>query len=201
MPYFISLLNYVQRRTENKSRNKISTDQILINVIIFLFCEDKNSVIKYYHFLYVIFYNCCSIFYLLLFSCSFVSDFLWPYGLQHARLPCPSLSPGACSNSCPLNWWCHPTISSSVVPFSSCLLSFLTSGFFPMNLHFASGGQSIGASASAAINIQGWFSLGLTVLISLKSEGLSRVPSNTTVQKHQFFSAQPFLWSNSHIHT
>ena len=112
MPYFISLLNYVQRITENKSMNKISTDQILINVIIFLFCEDKNSVIKYYHFLYVIFYNCCSIFYLLLFSCSFVSDFLWPYGLQHARLPCPSLSPGACSNSCPLSWWCHPTLSS-----------------------------------------------------------------------------------------
>ena len=128
MPYFILRLNYVQGGSENKSRNTILTDQILINVIIFLFCEDKNSVMKYYHFLYVIFYNCFSVFYLLLSICVWL---LWPHGLQHARLSCPSLSPGACSNSCPLSQWCHPTISSSVVPFSSCFLSFPASGFSP----------------------------------------------------------------------
>ena len=98
---------------------------------------------------------------------------LWPHGLQHASLPCPSLSPGICSNSCPSSPWYHPTISSSVVPFSSCPQSF------PMNQLFASGGQSIGASAS--MNIQAWFPLGLTGLISLQSKGLSRVSSNTTV--------------------
>ena len=116
------------------------------------------------------------------------------------RLPCPSLSPGACSNSCPLSQWCHPTISSSVVPFSSCLQSFPASGSFPMNPLFAAGGQSIGASASASVlpkNIQGWFPLGFTSLISLLSKGLSRVFSSTTVRKHQFFGTQPTLWSNS----
>ena len=116
------------------------------------------------------------------------------------RLPCPSLSPGACSNSYPLSRWCHPTISSSVVPFSSCLQSFPASGSFPMNLLFAAGGQSIGASASASVlpkNIQGWFPLGLTSLISLRSKGLSRVFSSTTIRKHQFFGTQPALWSNS----
>ena len=100
-------------------------------------------------------------------------------------------------------WWCHPTISSSVIPFS-CLQSFSASGSFPVSQFFASGGQSIGASASASVppvNIQDWFPLELTGLISLQSKGLSRVFSNTTVQKHQFFSAQPSLWSNSHIHT
>ena len=98
-------------------------------------------------------------------SCSVVSDSLWPHGLQHARLPCPSLSPRVCSNSCPLNQWCHPTISSSVIPFSSCLQTFLASGSFPNSLLSASGGQSTGASASATVfpkNTQGWFSLGLT---------------------------------------
>ena len=114
-------------------------------------------------------------------------------GLQHARLPCPSPTPGACSNSCPSSWSCHPTISSSVVPFFFCLQSLLASGYFPMSDTFTSGGQSIGASASASVlpmNIQDWFSLGLTGLISLQSKGLSRVFSNTTVQKHQFFGAQ-----------
>ena len=133
----------------------------------------------------------------LLLSCSVVSDSLWPHGLQHARLPCPSPPPRTCSNSCPLSRWCHPIISSSVIPFSSCLLSFPTSGSFPMSHLFASGGQTIGVTASALvlpINIQGWLPLGLTNLIS-------RVLSNTTVQKHQFFGAQPSIWSNSHIHT
>ena len=142
--------------------------------------------------------------FMLLFSHSVMSDSLWSHGLQYTRLPCPSLSSGACSSSCPLSWWCHSTISSSVVPFSSYLQSFPASGSFLMSELFVSGGQSIGASASALVlpmNIQDWFPLGLTNLISLQSKGLSRVFSNTTVWKHQFFSAQPLLWSNSHIHT
>ena len=129
---------------------------------------------------------------------------LWPLGPQHARLPCPSPLPGACSNSCPSSWWCHPTISSSVVPFSSCPQSFPASGSFPMSQFFAWGSQSIGVSASTSIlpmNIQDWFPLGLTGWISLQSKGLSRVFSNTTVlEKHQFFGAQISLWSNSHLH-
>ena len=137
------------------------------------------------------------------FSRSVMSDSLQPHELQHARLPCPSPTLGACSNSCPLSWWCHPTISSSVVPFSSCLQSFPASGSFPMSQFFASGGQSIGLSASASVlpkNIQDWFPLGWTGLPSLQSKGLSRVFSNTTVQKHQCFGAQFSLWSNSHNH-
>ena len=141
----------------------------------------------------------------LLFSLSVVSDSLRPHGLQHTRLPYPSPSPRACSNSCPWKQWCHPTISSSVIPFSSCLQSFPASGsFFPMSQFFTSSGQSIGASASASalpMNIQAWFPLGLTGLISLQPKGLSRVFPSTTVKQHQFFSTQPSLRSNSHIHT
>ena len=125
------------------------------------------------------------------------------HGLQQTRLPRPLLSPGACSNSCSLSQWCHPTIFSSVAPFSSSLQSFPASGSFPMSQLFAFSGQSIGVSASASVlpmNSQGWFPLGLTGLI-LRSKRLSRVFSNTTVWKHQFFGAQPSLWSNSHIHT
>ena len=117
---------------------------------------------------------------------------------------CPSPSPRACSNSWPLSRWCHPTISFSVVPFSFCLQSFPASGSFSMIWLFTSGDQRIGASASASVlpmNIQDWFPLGWTGWISLQSKGLSRVFSNTTVQKHNFFSAQPSLWSNSHIRT
>ena len=136
------------------------------------------------------------------FSYSVMSNSLQPHGLQHSRLPCPSPTPRACLNSCPSSWWCHPTISSSVVPFSSCLQSFPASGSFPMSQLFASGGQSTGASVSVhPMNIQDWFPLGLTGLSSLLSKGLSRVFSNTTVQKHQFFGAQLPLWSNSHVHT
>ena len=127
-----------------------------------------------------------------------------PCELQHTRLPCPSLSPEVCSNSSPLSRWGHPTISSSVALFSSCPQSFPASGSFPMNPFFTLGGQSIGASASASVlpmNIQNWFLLGLTGLISLLSKGLARVFSNTTVQKHQFFSVQLSLYSNSYIHT
>ena len=124
---------------------------------------------------------------LLLFSHLVMSDSLWSYGLQHTRPPCPSPSPGACSNSCPLSQWCHPTISPSFVLFCSCLQSFPASGLFPMNWLFKSGGQSIEASVSASVlpvNIQGWFPLGLTGLISFLSKGLSSVFSSTTVQKH-----------------
>ena len=138
------------------------------------------------------------------FSRSVVSDSLPPHGLQHARPPCPSPTPRVYSNSCPLSRWCHPTISSSVIPFSSRLQSFPASRSFPMNEFFASGGQRIGASASASVlpmTIQEWVPLGLTGLISVPSKGLSRVFSNTTVQKHQFFHTQLSLWSNSHIHT
>ena len=127
------------------------------------------------------------------FSRSVVSDSFWPHGLQHARPPCPSLAPRIYSNSCPLSWWCHPTISSSVVPFFSCLQSFAVSGSFQMSQLFAWCGQSIGVSASASLlpaNMQDWFPLGWTGWISLQSKGLSRVFSNTTVQKHQFFSSQ-----------
>ena len=124
------------------------------------------------------------------FSHSVISVSLWPHELQHTRLPCPSPNPGAYSNSCPTTWWCHPTISSSVVCFSSCLQSFLVSGSFQMSQFFESGGQIIGVSASASVlpmNIQCWSPLGWTGWISLQSKGLSRVFSNTTVQKHQFF--------------
>ena len=138
------------------------------------------------------------------FSCSVVSDSLRPHEPQHARPPCPSPTPGVYPNSCSLTWWRHLTISSSVVPFSSCLQSFPTSGSFQMSQLFASGGQNIGVSTSTSVlplNTQDWFPLGWTGWISLKSEGLSRVFSNTTFQKHQFFSTQLSLWSNSHIHT
>ena len=138
------------------------------------------------------------------FSRSVGSDSLWPHGLQHTRLPCPPPTPGAYSNSCPLSQWCHPTILSSVGPFSSCRQSFPASGSFPMSQFFTLGGQSIVASAPASVlpmNIQDWFPLGWTGWISLQSKGLSGVFSNTTVQKCQFFGAQLSLWPNSHIHT
>ena len=121
------------------------------------------------------------------FSCSVVSDSLQAHELQHASPPCPSPTPRVYSNSCPLCWWCHPTISSSVIPFSSCLQSFPASGFFQMSQFFTWGGQSIRVWASASVipmNIQNWFPLGWTGSISLQSKGLSRVFFNTTVQKH-----------------
>ena len=126
-----------------------------------------------------------------------MSDSTQLHVLKHARLPCPSPSPGVCSNSCLLSWLCNPTIASSVVPFSSHLQSFPASGSFPKSQFFTSGGQSFGASASASVlpmNIQGWFPLGLIDLISLVFKGLS----NNTIWKHQFFSAQPSLWPNTH---
>ena len=128
---------------------------------------------------------------LCMFSRSVMSNSLQPNRLQHTSLPWPVLSPRVCSNSCPLSQWCHPMISCSFTPFSSCPQSFPASGSFLMSQLFASGGQSIGASVSVLpMNIQDWFPLGLTSLISLLSKGLSRVFSNTTVQKHQFFRTQ-----------
>ena len=124
--------------------------------------------------------------------CSVMFNSLWPHGLQHTRLPCPSLSPWVCSNSCPLSQWCHPTITPSLISFSSYLQSFPASRSFPMSWHIASGGQSIGALASVLpMNIHGWFPLGLTSLISLLSKGLSRVFSSTSLK-------ESVLWCSSH---
>ena len=128
---------------------------------------------------------------------------LQSHGLQHARPPCPSPTPGVYSNSCPLSQWCHPTISSSVIPFSSCLQSFPASGSLQMSQLFTSVGQSIGISASTSVlpmNIQDWFPLGLTGLISLQSKVLSRVFSNNTVQKHQFIGAQLYSLTLTSVH-
>ena len=136
------------------------------------------------------------------FSCSALSDSLWPHGLQHTRPRCPSPTPGTYSTSCPESKWCHPTISLSVVPFSSYLHSFPVSGSLQIRQFFTSGGQSTGVSASVLpMNIQDWFPLGLTSLISLQFKGLSRVFSNITVQEHQFFGAQLSLYFKSRIHT
>ena len=138
------------------------------------------------------------------FSLSVVSDSLWPHESQHARPPCPSPSPGVHSDSRSSSWWCHLAISSSVIPFSSCPQSLPTSGSFPVSQLFAWGGQSIGVSASASIlpmNTQDWSPSEWTGWISLQSKGLSRVFSNTTVQKHQFFGPHLSSQSNSHIHT
>ena len=152
---------------------------------------------------------------LLFFSHSIMSDSLWPHGLQHARLPCPSPSPGACSHSCPLSQWCHPIISFSAVPFYSCILSFPASGsflffFFSLTRVFSNESAlhnrwpkdwTFSFSISPSNEYSDWFPLGFIGLFSLQSKRLSSVFSNTTVQKHQFFSAQPSLWSNSHICT
>ena len=165
---------------------------VLTNVCILLYL---------YAYLYYLENVCPSIYQ---FSHSVVSDSLQPRGLQHARLPCSSPTPGAYSDSSPLSWWCHPAISSSAFPFSSCLQSFPALESFQMSQFLTSGGQSIGVSASTLVlpmNIQDWFPLGWTDWISLLSKGLSRVFSNTTVQKHKFFGTQPSSQSNSHIHT
>ena len=138
------------------------------------------------------------------FSSSVVSDSLWPYESQHSKPPCPSPTPGVHIDSDPSSRWCHPAISSSVVPFFSCPQSLPASESFPMSQLFAWGGQSIGVSALASVlpmNTQDWSPLGWTGWISLQSKGLSSVFSNTTIQKHQVFGAQLSSQSNSHIHT
>ena len=133
-----------------------------------------------------------------------MSDSLWPHEPQHSSPPCPSPTPRVCSNPYPLSQWCHQIISSSAVPFPFHPQSFPASGSFQMSQFFTSRGQSIGVSASTSVlpmNIQGWFPLGWTGWITLQSKGLSRVSSNTTVQKHRFFSTQLSLWSSSHMTT
>ena len=182
-------------------------------------CHQRNSSYLNPHYIFYISLVCITTFECLvlilvapsgLSSCSIqfshlvVSDSLQLNGLQHARIPCPSQTPRAYSDSCPLSQWCHPTISPLVIPFSFCLQSFPASGSSTLRQLFVSGGQNIGASASALVlpmNIQGLFPLGLTGLISMKSKGLSRVYASTTILKHQLFNTQPSLWSNSHIHT
>ena len=138
------------------------------------------------------------------FSRSVVSDFLWPHESQHAGPPCPSPTPRVHPNSCPSSWWCHPAISSSVVPFSSCSQTLPASESFPVTQLFAWGGQSTGVSPSTSVlpmNTQDWSPLEWPGWISLQSKGLSRIFSKTTVQKHQFFGAQRSSQSNFHIHT
>ena len=171
-----------------------SSDYLLILFMVSFAVQKHLSLIRCHLFIFVV---------VLLFSCSALSDSLQPHGLQHTRLPCPSLSPRVSPSSCPLSRWCCPTTSSSTTPLSFCLQSFPASGSFLMSRLFTPDGQSSGASDSASvlpINIQCWFPLGLTGLIYL-SKGLSKIFSNITVQKHQFFSTQPSLWSKSHIHT
>ena len=183
--YFPSSDNFVSEVISKDSCKKIFTCSYLHVPLFALKAE------YYFHSP-----SCCS-----LFSPLVMSNSLKPYELQHTRLPCPSQTPRVCLNSCPLSPWYHPAISSAVAAFSSCLRSFPAWGSFPVSQLFASGGQSIGTSASASVfpmNIQDWFPLGLTGLISLQPKGLSRVFLSTTVQKHQFFGAQLSL-SNSHI--
>ena len=155
----------------------------------------KNDTIKNYHYYFKswLFLTASTILSSVQFSCSVVSDSLWPHELQHARAPCPSPTPGVHSNSCPSSQWCHPDISSSGAPFSSCPQSIPASESFPMSQLFTWGGQSTEVSALASFlpkNTQDWSPLERTDWISLQSKGLSRVFSNTTVQKHQFFGAQ-----------
>ena len=141
---------------------------------------------------------------LLLFSRWVMSNTLQLLGQQHTRVPCPSLFLGVCWNPCPLHQWCHPTILSPFVPFSTCLPSFPALGAFPLSCLFTSGDQSTGASASSSVlprKIQGWFPLGLTFFICLWSKGLTTIFSRTAVQEHQLFSTQPYLWSNFHTGT
>ena len=160
--------------------------RILFKKLFYWSVIDLQCCVNFCHMAKCLSYCCSSV----AKSCPTLCD---PHGLQHARLPCPSPSPGACSNSCPLSWWCHPTISSSTAPFSSCLQSFPASGSLAVTRLFESDGQSIEASASTSIlpmNIQDWFPLELTGLISFQSKGLSRVFSSTTIWKHQFFGAQ-----------
>ena len=170
----------------------------------FDFYPDHNNFLHITNKLTFLSYYSCVHWSSVQFSRSVVSDSLWPLESQHTRPPCPSPNPGVHSNSCPSSLWCHPAISSSVVPFSSCPQSLPASGSFPMSQLFTWGGQSIGVSASGSdlpMDTQDWSPLGWTGWISLQSKGLSRVFSNTTVQKHRFFSTQPSSQSNSHIHT
>ena len=184
----------------------LNNDQLFISYYPLYINKEKDSPLKYVLFFHTSTYTVSQgitqwWFSSVEFSHSVVSDSLWPHELQHTRPPCPSPTPGVHPNPCPSSWWRHPTISSSVIPFSHPQ-SFPAPGFFQMSQLFTSGGQSIGVSASTSVlpmNTQDW-SLGWTGWISLQSKGLSRIFSNPTVQKHQSFGAQLSLQSNSHIH-
>ena len=186
----------------------LNNDQLFISYYPLYINKEKDSPLKYVLFFHTSTYTVSQgitqwWFSSVEFSHSVVSDSLWPHELQHTRPPCPSPTPGVHPNPCPSSWWRHPTISSSVIPFSHPQ-SFPAPGFFQMSQLFTSGGQSIGVSASTSVlpmNTQDRSLLEWTGWISLLSKGLSRVFSNTTVQKHQFFGAQPSLCSSSHIHT
>ena len=179
-------------RVQIKYSRQESCACMCVHICIYFFTVDKYTHI-----------NTCTLVY---FSHSVLSNSVMPWIATH-QASCPSPSLGSCSNSCALSQWHHPTISSSVIPFSSCLQHFPASGSFPTSQFFASGGQSITASASASasvsvlpMNIQGWFPLGWTGWISFQSKGLSRVFSSTAVWRHRFFGTQPFLFSSSHTH-
>ena len=182
--------------TDNKTQNSAPTSQVLASGIF--------SNLSFYRW-FPHSQSCHSLQFSSVHSSrSVMSDSLWPHESQHERPPYPSPSPGVYPNSCPSSRWCHPAISSSVIPFFSCPQSLPASGSFPVSQLFAWGGQSIGVSASASVlpmNTQDWSPLGWTGWISLQSTGLSGVFSNTTVQKHQFFGSQLASLSNSHIHT
>ena len=193
---FTQSFNFFHGSFQNKMRKRLIWQILLyFSVLFFFFCNFslymKEAISR-------------QIYWPVQFSCSVVSNSLRPHESQHARPPCPSPSPGVHSNSHPLSWWCHPAISSSVIPFSSCPQSFPATESFPMSQLFTWGGQSTGVSALASFlpkKSQGWSPLEWTGWISLQSKGFSRVFFNTTVQKHQFFGAQPSSQSNSHIHT
>ena len=174
--------------------------QLLLLFLVNVFCVIIAIFTKFIRQLCHILLLCSFLLSSVQFSSSVMSYSLQSHGLQHTRPHCPSPTPRACSNPCPLSQWCHPTISSSIMPFSSCLQSFPASRSFSLSQFFTSGCQRTGASASASVlpmNIQDWFPLGWTGWISLQSKGLSRVFSNTTVEKHQFLRAQLSLWPNS----
>ena len=199
--------NQLNLTYEHENYVKLNLKEISLNIL----CKEK----PYFVWKYSNYYRNMNAYFLSLkfhlfffssvqFSRSVVSESLRPHELQHTRPPCPSPTPRVHPNSCPSSQWCHPAISSSVVPFSSCPQSLPASGSFPMSQLFAWGGQGIGVSASASVlpmNTQDWSPLGWNGWTSLQSKGLSRVFSNTTVQKHQFFGAQLSSQSNSHIHT
>ena len=198
--FYVVLVSGIQQSESVTHNTYLFLDSIPIRAVTEFWVEFP---VLYHRSLLVIYFMHSSVS-LLMFSCLVVSDSLRPQGLQHARLPCPSPTAGVCSNSCPLSQWCLPATLSSIIPFSSCPQSFWKSGSFPVSRLFTSDGQSIGASASTSVlstNIQGWFPLGWTGLNPLQPKGLSSVFFSTKIRKHQFFSAQPSLWSNSHIRT
>ena len=197
---FTVMVGEINTPVSVRGRTKTQKDSMDIIITESLVCVQLHA--KHSHF--IIWTTQEAMFCSVQFSHSVVSDSLQSHGLQHARPPCPSSAPGVYPNSCPLSQWCHPTISSSLVPFSSCPQSFLASGSFPVSRFFTSGGQSIGVCTPAPVlpmNTQDWSPSGWTGWISLQSKGLSGVFSNITVEKHQFFSAKLSLRSCSHIHT